>query len=66
MVTSPWALHVLQPQGYSTAMTQPDKPSTNLSDIANESAAESAAKERQITGADQPDTGDTVPTDNAQ
>jgi hypothetical protein len=47
-------------------MTQPDKPSTNLSDIANESAAESAAKERQITGADQPDTGDTVPTDNAQ
>lgn len=63
---NPWALHVLQAQGYSTAMSQPDKPSTNLSDIANESAAESADKERQITGADQPDTAGTVPADSAQ
>jgi hypothetical protein len=49
-------------------MNTPDKSQTpKLSDVAEESPAESTGKERQITGADeQPDIGDTVPPDNAQ
>lgn len=68
MTKNPWALHVPQAQGYSTAMNSPDKSQTpKLSDVAEEPPEESTGKERQITGADeQPDIGDTVPPDNAQ
>ena len=47
-------------------MTNPeDGPRIDLSDVAKEPAEESVALEREVT-ADDPDDGDTVPTDDAQ
>ena len=59
-------LHGVRPGPMTATQPPPDEQPLDLTAVASEAPEKSARAEREAVGGDPPDTGDTVPPDNAQ